>query len=103
MGAFGPMTASDCDKSDTVTPTMGAGSECDGHIHIGRGADIVVENMNGGIAMEEGIHWNSKAAAVVVTTAAAADVAAAAGSNHLPNPAAGEGNCNLGGTSIRLR
>lgn len=37
---------------------MGAGSECDGHIHIGRGADIVVENMNGGIAMEEGIHWN---------------------------------------------
>lgn len=48
-------------------------------------------------------YLTSKAAAVVVTTAAAADVAAAAGSNHLPNPAAGEGNCNLGGTSIRLR
>lgn len=48
-------------------------------------------------------YLTSKAAAVVVTTAAAADVAAAAGSNHLPNSAAGEGNCNLGGTSIRLR
>lgn len=94
------MTANDCDKSDVATPRMEAVSEYGGH--MGREADNVVGNMTGVVArlgdMVEGMDWSSKAVAVVVLVT----TAAAAADNSPTNPIAGEGNCDVGSTSIRI-